>query len=67
MIGLFVGSGLLLSVFCFLQYKMGEDATTPLRVLKQRSILFGSLFLFTSAMPAYVVSFVAYNKFNVLY
>ncbi|KAF2242995.1 permease of the major facilitator superfamily [Trematosphaeria pertusa] len=56
-IGLFVGSGLLLSVFCFLQYKMGEDATTPLRVLKQRSILFGSLFLFTSAMPAYVYGY----------
>lgn len=55
-IGLFIGFGMLFFFFCFAQYKMGENATTPLRVLRQRSILFGALFLFSSAMSAYVVS-----------
>jgi len=56
-VGLFVGSGLLLCVFGITQYLMEDDATIPLRVLKQRSILFGSLFLFTMAMSAYVYGY----------
>ncbi|KAF2680027.1 efflux pump antibiotic resistance protein [Lentithecium fluviatile CBS 122367] len=56
-IGLFVGFGLILIVFCITQYKMKENATTPLRVLKQRSILFGALFLFSMAMSAYVYGY----------
>ncbi|KAF2726752.1 efflux pump antibiotic resistance protein [Polyplosphaeria fusca] len=53
-IGLLTGFVLLLLVFCILQYKLGEDSTIPMRILKQRSILFGSLFLMSSAMSAYV-------------
>ncbi|KAH9863980.1 hypothetical protein J1614_009913 [Plenodomus biglobosus] len=56
-IGLFVGAAVLFSVFCFLQWKMGEDATIPLRIIRQRSVLFGSLFLFTSAMSAYIYGY----------
>ncbi|KAF2242512.1 efflux pump antibiotic resistance protein [Trematosphaeria pertusa] len=56
-IGLFIGFGMLFFFFCFAQYKMGENATTPLRVLRQRSILFGALFLFSSAMSAYVYGY----------
>ena len=56
-IGLLVGSGLLFIVFAFVQWRMGEDATIPLRVLKLRSILCASAFLFFIAMSNYVVSF----------
>jgi len=50
-IGLLVGGGLLLIIFGFLQWKGGEDALLPLRVLKQRSICaaFCSLALLGSA------------------
>ncbi|KAH7387003.1 hypothetical protein DE146DRAFT_635767 [Phaeosphaeria sp. MPI-PUGE-AT-0046c] len=56
-IGLLVGSGLLFILFGFMQWKMGENATIPLRVLKQRSILFTSSFLFFIAMSNYVVPY----------
>jgi hypothetical protein len=55
-IGLFIAFGLLFILFSFIQWKMGENATIPLRVLKQRSILFASAFLFFIAMSNYVVS-----------
>lgn len=56
-IGLFVGFGLLFTLFCLTQWFIGENATMPLRVLRQRSIFSGSLFLFFIGMPTYVVSF----------
>jgi fatty acid desaturase len=56
-IGLFIGFGLLFILFSFIQWKMGENATIPLRVLKQRSILSASAFLFFIAMSNYVASF----------
>lgn len=55
-IGLFIGFGLLFILFGIIQWKMGEDATIPFRVLKQRSILYASAFLFFIAMSNYVVS-----------
>lgn len=56
-VGLLVGFGVLFILFGFIQWTMGEDATVPLRVLKQRSILSASAFLFFIAMSNYVVSF----------
>ena len=54
-IGLFVGFGLLMMAFCIIQWKRGETATIPFRVLRQRSILMGSCFLFFLGMTVYVV------------
>ncbi|KAF2188048.1 MFS general substrate transporter [Zopfia rhizophila CBS 207.26] len=56
-ISLFIGAGLLLILFCVTQWKMGEDATIPLHVLQQRSISFGSLFLFFIANSGYIVPY----------
>ena len=38
---LFMIFGVLLSAFGYLQYRQGEEATIPLRILKQRSVLAG--------------------------
>ena len=54
-IGLLVGFGMLTLLFGFVQRKRGEDALIPLRVLRQRSILVGSIFLFFTGMLNYVV------------
>lgn len=54
-IGLLVGSGLLSCVFGYLQWELGERATIPLRVLRQRSILAGSGVLFFLGASTYVV------------
>lgn len=54
-IGLFVGFGLLIVAFGALQWKLGERATIPLRVLRQRSVLMGSLFLFFVNMTLFAV------------
>lgn len=56
LIGLFVGAGLLLILFILLQMKVGENATIPLRILRQRSVLTGSLYLFFLGMCNYLVS-----------
>ncbi len=55
-IGLFVGFCLLISLFGLVQWKRGEHATIPLRVLRQRSILMGALFLMLLGMSSFVVS-----------
>ena len=69
-IGLLTSFGILFTLFCIIQWKMGENATIPLRVLRQRSILFGSLFLFFIAMSGYIVrpswyklSYTAYTEY----
>ena len=45
-IGLLVGSGLIFLAFGPVQWKRGENATIPLRILSQRSILMETLYLF---------------------
>lgn len=55
-IGLFVGSGLLIIGFGYVQWRRGETAIIPLRVLRQRSILMGACFLFFLGMASIVVS-----------
>jgi len=54
-IGLFVAFGLLLAFFILLEYKMGNDASVPYTVLKQRSIASGAVYLFFFAMPNFSV------------
>jgi hypothetical protein len=51
-IGLFVGAGLLLSLFVASQIYLGEKATIPPRILKQRTVLAaaGFVFFFGSAI-----------------
>lgn len=55
-IGLFTGSAVLLILFGLLQWRLGEYATIPLRILGQRSILMGSIFIALLDMTAYTVS-----------
>ncbi|CAF9937715.1 MAG: hypothetical protein HETSPECPRED_000625 [Heterodermia speciosa] len=45
-IGLFVGFGTLSIVFGILQYCLGERATLPLRMLRDRTVVYGALSLF---------------------
>lgn len=54
-IGLFIGAGLLFTVFVGLQWRLGERATIPLRILRQRSVIMGAWFLFFLSVPVYVV------------
>lgn len=54
-IGLFVGFGLLIVIFGALQWRLGEKATIPLRVLRQRTVLAGGVFSFLVNMSNYVV------------
>ncbi|KAI4262979.1 MAG: hypothetical protein L6R42_001856 [Xanthoria sp. 1 TBL-2021] len=56
-IALFVTSGVLGIIFGYIQWKLGDRAIIPLRVLRQRSILSGSTFLFVFGMLNYVYSF----------
>lgn len=55
-IGLFVGFGLLLAVFFLIQWTLGDRATIPLKLLTQRTILSGSLYLMFVQMVNYAVS-----------
>lgn len=54
-IALFVTAGVLAILFAYIQWKLGDRATIPLRILRQRSILSGSTFLFFFGMLNYVV------------
>ena len=53
-IGLIVGFGILMIVFSIWQWKLGEDATIPVRYLKSRTVLWGSLYLLWDNMASYV-------------
>ena len=55
-IGLFVGFGLIFIVFVLLQWKSGNKASIPLRILRQRSVLMGCLYTFFVSMSNYTVS-----------
>ena len=55
-IGLLIGFLLLLIVFAVLQLKRGESATIPPRILRQRTVLFGCLFLSFMQTSAYTFS-----------
>lgn len=55
-IGLLVGFGLIFILFGLWQWKAGEDATVPLDYLKDRTVFWGSLYLFWDNMASYLVS-----------
>ena len=54
-VGLLVSFSLLITLFVYVQYKIGDDALRPLRIMKDRSILSGTLFLFFFGILNYVV------------
>ncbi|KAL8885608.1 MAG: hypothetical protein Q9192_006619 [Flavoplaca navasiana] len=60
-IGLFVGSGVLTTSFGFLHWRLGEHATIPLRILRQRSVSMGSIFIAFLDMTVY--TYVYYMPF----
>jgi hypothetical protein len=45
-IGLFVGFGLIISIWTYSQYCLGERATIPVRILTQQTVLFTSVYSF---------------------
>lgn len=55
-VGLLVGFVAIFVLFGLWQWKAGEDATVPLRYLKDRTVLWGSIYLFWDNMASYVVS-----------
>lgn len=54
-IGLLSCSSILLLLFVYVDFKMGDDASVPFRVLKQQSIATGCIYLFFFAMPNFSV------------
>ncbi|KAF2475927.1 MFS general substrate transporter [Lindgomyces ingoldianus] len=56
-IGLFVGSGLMFVLFLLVQWRMGDDATLPFSILRQRSIVSGAFYLLFFSMPTYVYGY----------
>ena len=55
-IGLLVGFGLLMFVFAGWQWRAGENAMVPVHYLGDRTVLWGSLYLFLDNMASYLVS-----------
>ncbi|KAI4263583.1 MAG: hypothetical protein L6R42_001283 [Xanthoria sp. 1 TBL-2021] len=53
-IGLLVGFGLLMILFAAWQIKAGENATIPVRYLKNRTVLWGSIYLLFDNMANYI-------------
>lgn len=60
-IGLLIGFGLLLIIFGIWQWKAGENATIPIRYLKDRTVFWGSVYLFWDNMASYIVRTVSYH------
>jgi len=54
-IGLLAGFSILSIAFGFVQWRLGERATIPVRILRDRTFLSGSLFLALSSSSSYVV------------
>lgn len=56
-IGLLIGFGLIFLLFAMWQWRAGEFATIPVRYLKDRTVIWGSLYLFWDNMASYIVSY----------
>lgn len=65
-IGLLFSFAILLVLFATVQWKLGENATIPLRHLKDRTVLMGSLFLALSNASSYVVSGLRYERIRAI-
>jgi hypothetical protein len=48
-------TGVLLALFVLLEWRMGDQASVPFRILRQRSIASGAVYLFMFSMPNFVV------------
>jgi hypothetical protein len=62
-IALFTAFALLLAVFLFVEWRMGNDAAVPFSVLRQRSMAFGAVYLFFFSMPNFSVRATRSYKF----
>ncbi|KAI1760080.1 MFS general substrate transporter [Hypoxylon sp. FL1150] len=56
-IGLLVGFGVLIALFCLWQWYRGDQAIIPFRILRKRSIWVGSLVLFFLGMSSLVYAY----------
>jgi hypothetical protein len=48
-------TGVLLALFVLLEWKMGDQASVPFRILQQRSMASGAVYLFMFSMPNFAV------------
>lgn len=55
-IGLLVGAVLLAVAFGFVQWRKGDKATIPFRILRQRTIFMGACYLFFLEMAIFAVT-----------
>lgn len=51
--GLLLGFGLIIIVFSLIQFRLGDDATIPPRLFRQRTVFTGSIFTFLLSMGLY--------------
>ncbi|KAJ3995103.1 MFS general substrate transporter [Lentinula boryana] len=51
--GLFLGFGLIMPVFAYIQVKRGNRATMPVSIMKQRTVLVSTLYSFLYSMASY--------------
>jgi MFS family permease len=56
-VGLFFGFGILFPMWIYSQYRLGEKATIPFRVMFQRTVLFSSLFSFCTGAVFTILAF----------
>lgn len=61
-IGLLIGFGTLFITFGVLQWRLAEKATIPLRILRQRTVLFGALTLFFISMSSNIVCVLSFGR-----
>jgi hypothetical protein len=54
-VGLLFGFVLLFTLFLLAEWKMGEDASVPFAILRQRSMAAGTVYLFFFSMPNFSV------------
>ncbi|KAJ3770649.1 putative major facilitator superfamily transporter [Lentinula raphanica] len=51
--GLFLGFGLIMPIFAYIQVKRGKGATIPVSIIKQRTVLISTLYSFLYSMASY--------------
>ena len=56
-VGLFCSFGLIILSWIYTQYRLGERATVPLRIFRQRTILFASVFAFCCGAGFNILSY----------
>jgi len=54
-IGLFVGFGIMILIFIFIQWKRGDKATLPLSILKQRTVASAAAYMVFAGAAIFIM------------